>query len=106
MNFLRKLFGGSATRPDTALYFYIQPKMCQEVMQIRVDAINHPSLADDGESYILRKMVSGTRCPFQAEITLRFDKNRNIIEQTIENGKFVTVDEYNTFVEKNAAPKA
>ncbi len=106
MNFLRKLFGGSSARPDTALYFYVQPKWCQEIVQVRVDAVTHPSLADDGEGYILRKMVSGTRCPFQAEITLRFDKNRNIIEQAVENGKFVTADEYNAFVEKSTAAKS
>lgn len=100
MNFLRKLFGGSQTRPDSGLYLYIQPKMCQEIVQVRVDAVNHPSLADDGESYILRKMVSGTRCPFQAEITLIFDKNRRIIEQQIENGKFVTAEDYQAFLEK------
>lgn len=102
MNFLRKLFGGAATRPDTGLYLYIQPKMCQEIIQTRVDLVNHSSLADDGDGYILRKMVSGTRCPFQAEITLTLDKNRNIIEQTIENGKFVTVEAYNAFLEQNA----
>ena len=40
MNFLKSLFGGGGRDEDRGLYFYVQPKMCKEILRIRVDPLN------------------------------------------------------------------
>ena len=92
MNFLKNLFGGGGgSRTD---YLYVRPKMCQEIVQVRIDTMNGPSLMDDGNGYYMRKMVSATRCPFQAELELFFDKNKNLTDKQITNGEYVSEAAY------------
>jgi outer membrane protein assembly factor BamE (lipoprotein component of BamABCDE complex) len=91
MNFLKKLFsgGGGGATEDRGRYFYVQPKMCPEVVRVRVDPMNDLSQADDGDGYYVRKMASGHRCPFQAELEIYFDKNRRVVNTDVTNGKLV-----------------
>ncbi|QPC82989.1 hypothetical protein G4Y79_01030 [Phototrophicus methaneseepsis] len=93
MNFLKNLFGGGGPT-DRSDYLYIRPKMCQEIVKLRIDMMNGPSLTDDGNGFYMRKLVSATRCPFQAEVELYFDKNKRMTEKQITNGEFVTEAEY------------
>lgn len=101
VNFLKKLFGGGGQRAqrgdDRGLYFYIKPKMCQEILVVRVDPWNDLSRTEDEKGYWVRKLASGTRCPFQAEITLYFDGNRRLRDRDIINGEFVTREDYEAF---------
>lgn len=94
MNFLKNLFGGAGAPQDDALYVYVQPKMCKEIVRVRIDMKNQLSRTDDETGYFVRKTARGQRCPFAAEMTLRFDGTRRLIEKTIENGSFVTEEEY------------
>lgn len=94
MDFLKKLFGGGASNRDDALYLYVQPKMCKEIVKVRVDMRNHLSLNDEGNGYYVRKIVSGTRCPFQSEIEIFFNRERRITDQNITDGEFVTQADY------------
>lgn len=97
MNFLKNLFGGGGSGGDgRSLVLYVQPKMCKEIVQVRVDLMNGPSLTDDGQGYYMRKLASATRCPFQAEIELFFDKNKKLTDKQITNGTFVTAEDYHT----------
>lgn len=93
MNFLKRLFGGGGSS-DRVLILYVRPKMCQEILRVRIDLFNSLSLADDGDSYFVRKLASASRCPFQAEIEITFDKNRRIVQQQIANGEFVSEAEF------------
>lgn len=93
MNFLKNLFGGGAPRDD-GYYVYVQPKMCQEILKVRVNMMNELSKTDNGKGYFVRKLASGTRCPFQAEIMLYFDDRRRLLNREIENGEFVTEADY------------
>ncbi|MCU0512504.1 MAG: hypothetical protein MUE40_08020 [Anaerolineae bacterium] len=96
MNFLKKLFGlgSGGQRADNGLYVYVRPKMCQEVLRLRVDVYNHLSLNDDESGYLVRKEARGSRCPFPVTVTLRFDRQRNLTGREIENGEFVTEADY------------
>lgn len=102
MNFLRNLFGGggAGTSHDRdALYIYVQPKMCAEVVRVRINLFNDLSQTDDG--YIVRKMVSATRCPFQAEVELHFDKKRNITQSIVTDGDMKEEADYIAWTEQN-----
>ena len=90
MNFLKSLFGGGGRHEDRGIYFYVQPKMCQEILRIRVDPLNDLSQTDDGKGYWCRKLASAARCPFQAELELYFDKNKRFKDSHVENGKLVS----------------
>lgn len=96
MNFLKNLFGGGGSGPNGGRYLtlYVQPKMCKEILEVRVDLHNSLSLTDDESGYFVRKVASGTRCPFSAELYLEFDKGRTLLNQSIENGRFVTEADY------------
>lgn len=105
MGFLKRLFGGGNRLPegDRGLYYYVQPKRCPEIVQIRIDPYNDLSLTDDGKGYWVRKVASATRCPFQAEITLYFDKQRRMTGSEVENGELVDEDDYNAYIEARTA---
>lgn len=92
MDFLRRLFGGPTQ--DEGLYFYVQPKACKEIVQVRLNAFNDLSLNDEGNGYLVRKQVRGRRCPFPAEITLYFDKQRRLTGREIEQGEWATAEDY------------
>ena len=94
MNILKSLFGGGGRDEDRGIYFYVQPKMCKEVLRIRVDPLNDLSRADDGKTYWCRKLASAARCPFQAEVTLYFDKNKRFTGEEVENGEMVSEAEW------------
>jgi len=91
MDFLKKLFGGGggSRSDDRGIYFYVQPKMCQEILRIRVDPMNDLSKTDDGDGYYVRKLASGHRCPFQAELEVFLDKNKRVQNTDVTNGKLV-----------------
>lgn len=89
VNFLKNLFGGGRSE-DRGVYFYVQPKMCAEILRLRVDPLNDLSRRDEGSGYWVRKVASGHRCPFQAEVELYFDKNKRFQDSAVTNGKLVS----------------
>jgi hypothetical protein len=100
MNFLKKLFGGmGAPQRNPAADFYVRPKHCQEVVHVRVDLYNEPSLSDDG-TYFLRKIVRAVRCPFPAELHLYFDQNRKLVNTEVIDGELVTAADYEAWTAK------
>ncbi len=104
MNFLKSLFGAgnSSNSKDGGYYVYVKPKMCQEIVRVRINMSNDLSPTDDYNGYWMRKVASATRCPFQAEFTLHFDKSRKLVDREIENGEFVTEEDYDAFIGENA----
>ena len=95
MNFLKNLFGGGGARSDDrGIYFYVQPKMCAEILRIRVDPMNDLSRTDDGKGYWVRKVASGHRCPFQAEVELYFDKNKRFKDSAVTQGRLASEAEW------------
>ena len=103
MNFLKNLFGGGNRSKDGGYYVYIKPKMCQEVVRVRINLNNDLSPTEDYNGYWIRKVASATRCPFQAEFTLQFDKSRKLVDRMIENGEFVSEEDYLAFTGANEA---
>lgn len=95
MQFLKKLFGSGGSRGDNrTIYLYVRPKRCDKIAEIKIDLYNELSLNDTEDGYFVRKIAQIIRCPFPSEVHIRFNKRRQIIEQTAENGEFVTREEY------------
>jgi hypothetical protein len=100
MNFLKNLFGGSrgGSGDKRSLRLYVRPKRCDRLVEVRIDLYNDLSQEDDGKGYFVRKIAQAARCPFPAELYLQFDGNRRLVEQSIENGEFVTEEEYQAWL--------
>jgi hypothetical protein len=96
--------GGSSFGDDdpNAYWIYAQCRRCGEPLKARVNLMNEPSEADDGEGWIVRKGLVGSgaaRCFQTVEVTLKFDaKKKNVVESEVTGGKLLTVEEYEAFV--------
>ncbi len=88
---------------DRALYLYVKPKACGEVLRVRIDTMNELSRTDDESGYFVRKLARGARCPFQVEIEIQFDGNRRIVSTEIINGTEATQADYEAYI-ASAAP--
>lgn len=109
MNFLRNIFGGGgggntgSSGDQRGFYVYVRPKMCKELVEVRIDTMNDLSGEDHGDGFFVRKTARAIRCPFPVEMTLHFDKNRNFLSGEIENGEFVTSQDYAAWLAEKEA---
>jgi hypothetical protein len=100
MGFLKRLFGseGKTTGQDkadpNAVIYYIKVRKCGAIARVRVDKRNDLSLDDDGENYVVRKQVVDNVCYGMAELELHYDANHNEVSKTVENGEFVTREDW------------
>ena len=97
MNFLKNLFGGGNTTDKRGYYVYIRPAHCDEIVEVRIDLYNDLSIRDDGDGYWIRKVAQATRCPFPAEATLYFDKNKKLVTSEVDKGELVDKAEYDAW---------
>lgn len=79
-----------------AMWLYVQCGKCGAPVAIRVDTRNDISIDYETGGRYLRKEIMDSTCFQLMYANVRFDGNGNIIEQSIERGKFLTVDEYET----------
>lgn len=106
MQFFKSLFGGGGSRGLTSqpsgdsdgLYIFVQPKGCEEIVRVRINVRNDPSLTDDGKGYIVHKLARGHKCMQNVDLTLHFDGQRRIIEREIDGGQFVDAAAYDAWV--------
>ncbi len=92
---ISNLLGGSgAGSKGGAWEIAVKCSRCGEIIRTRIDTTNELS-AEYGEndhetSYHCRKVLIGKRgCYASIEVILRFDANRNLIEQQISGGELV-----------------
>lgn len=90
---LKSLLMGE-TKPQH-YYIYVRCRRCGEPIKAHLDLLT--SLArDDSGNYMVRKtLVGNRRCFERVEVTLYFDANREVIDQTISGGDFITAEAYN-----------
>ena len=93
MGFFKKLFGGTATRPEKHYYvFQVKCKRCGEIIEGRVDLDNDLSLDYEGDNttFFVRKFLLGSgHCFQQVEAALRFNSSRELIEREVQGGTFI-----------------
>lgn len=92
---IKSLFGGDTNAPRTAEYWiYVRCRRCGEVIKTRLDLANNLSELDEG-GYIAQKTLVGSGLCFQRiEVTLNFDDQRRLIDQSAVGGEFITAEEY------------
>ncbi len=99
MNFLKNLFGGGGPSGDgRSFYVYVRPKRCDQIIEVRIDLYNDLSLSEHDSGYFVRKVAQATRCPFPAEMTLYFDKNRRYTYGDVEDGELVSTQAYEAWL--------
>lgn len=104
MSFLKKLFsGGNPAMPKSsdssdpnALWLYVQCGKCGAPVAIRVDTRNDISIDYETGGRHLRKEIMDSTCFQLMYADVRFDGNGKIVEQSVDRGKFLTRDEYET----------
>jgi hypothetical protein len=108
---LRKAFsagGPGAGRPANLNEYWVYAKCrrCGEPLKTRINLANDPSLADDGETFIVRKGLVGTgarRCFQTVEVTMQFSQDkRQVIDRQITGGEFLTLEEYEALASQPA----
>ncbi len=104
MDFLKKLLGGSgggssgfSGGKDSAMYVYVQPRGCEEVVRVRINVLNELSQTDDYNGFFVTKTVMGVKCFQRAELTLSFDKNKRLIDKQVTNGAVVDESAYRSW---------
>jgi hypothetical protein len=100
MDFLKKLFGGAGGSSDDGrgIYFYVRPKGCDEIVRVRIDRNNDPSLADDGKTYWVHKTVMGSKCFQRAELEIHFGQNRQVSSTEVQGGDLVKEEDYKAWL--------
>lgn len=99
---IKSLFSGDNNTPKTAEYWiYVRCRRCREVIKTRLDLSNNLSELDEG-GYIAQKTLVGSGLCFQRiEVTLTFDDQRRLIDQSAVGGEFITAEEYEAAAVKN-----
>ena len=100
MNFLKKLFSGEPKIPkdetSEAIFIYSQCAKCQEKFRNRIDK-QHDLLqnyTETGPAYTAHKEIIGSSCRKVIIVDLEFDAQRRLTGKSIQNGKFITREEF------------
>ena len=89
-----------APREDPEGYWvYVQCDRCGEKLRNRIHLHNDLSIRygekPRADTYITQKTIIGSGTCFQPiELTLIFDDQRELIEHSIEGGRFITAEEF------------
>jgi hypothetical protein len=100
MNFLEKLSRYLSPRRRTTERYamiYVRCKRCGEMIRGRVDLWNEISPDYEGGtmSYHCRKVLMGSSTCFQkVEVVLRYDGNRQLVDQEVIGGEAITQEEF------------
>ncbi len=90
---VKSMFSGGPVSAE-GYWIYVRCRRCGEVIKTRLDPRHGLSETDDG-SYIARKTLVGNQLCFERiEVTLTFDKRRNLIDRQISRGEFITAADY------------
>ncbi len=88
------LAGKTSPQDPNILWLYVRCKRCGTPLAVRVDLRNDPSHDYETGGYILRKEIMDDKCFALMRAELHFDKQHNIVDRKIEQGEFITREEY------------
>ena len=110
MGFWQKLFsrgGQKAWKDETseALFIYSQCDKCQEKFRNRIDKRYDLMMTytDDGPPYRSHKEIIGSRCRNKIIVDLEFDSQKHLTAKTVQNGSFITPEEFEGIEEKKVS---
>ena len=93
------LGGGPRSDNDGGLYLYVRSDKTGEKIRVRIDLANDlaEEFADPGDNpsgYVCHKDIMGNQSFEVIKLDVQFDRNRNIVGQTIEGGELISESEY------------
>ena len=89
---IKQALAPSAGGGSRDYWIHARCKRCGEVISARVDMMNDLSKDFDTGQYTVHKVLVGDgkhRCFQRIEITLTFDKRKNLIDRSIMGGEFL-----------------
>ncbi len=101
MGFLSRLFSskdeskGEYSDPH-GIYFYVECERCYTVVRLRADKRHDFNRESDG--YVWHKTVVDSRCFQPMQTVVHLDSKFNITNADIDNGKYVSEEVYNAFI--------
>lgn len=110
MQLLKKLFQGMGVSPrpqqgdPNGIIYYVKGRKCGAITRVRIDRNNELSRDEDGDGFIVRKVIVDSQCYGKVEITLTFDGNFRETSREISGGEFVSHDDW--LVAQTPAPAA
>jgi len=94
---LSRLLAPPAKQDERAYWLYVQCSRCGEKIKSRVDLYNDlsPIYNETGVTFFCRKVLIGQqRCYQKVEVEMSFDERRQLTDQKISGGKFITEEEF------------
>ncbi len=88
-NFLKSLFAGDAAPADAWHGVTVRCRQCGEIIEANIHLRNDLSLQDDGTYRVNKTLMGENLCFERIEISLIFDQQRQLIDQTIQRGAFI-----------------
>lgn len=117
MGFLKRLFGGQAATPEdsaeklthiegTGIFVYPECGTCKKRMKLRID--KERDLENDGAGYTWHKTLvcNNNRCFRRMPTVVHFDGKLNMTDYELENGRFLTLGEFERLDAEEKAAKA
>ena len=97
------LGGGSGPRDDRGMYVYVRSDKTGEAIRVRIDPANDlvqefEGAGDEVSHYVCHKDVMGNESFEIIRLDVEFDRNRRMTGHTIEGGKLISEEEYNSIV--------
>jgi hypothetical protein len=92
MGFLKRLFGGGEYKDTKGIYFYAQCDNCDTIVRVRADKQYDLNPADGG--YVWRKTIVDNRCFRRMQATVYLNRNYEVTQSELENGRFVSEADY------------
>ena len=89
---LKTMFSGQGRATD--YWVYVRCKRCGELIKTRIDLQNHLSQNDDGGYVVNKTLVGNQRCFERIEVALYFNSRRELVDQSISRGEFITTEKY------------
>jgi hypothetical protein len=90
---IKSLFTSPSNEPNV-LMLYVKCKRCGTPLAVRVNLANDLNADYESGGYILHKEMMDSRCFTLMHAEIRFDAARRIIEQKIDQGEFLTREQY------------
>lgn len=93
MNILKSLFAPSSS-DSNILMLYVKCKRCGTPLAVRVHLANDLNADYDSGGYVLYKEMMDSQCFTLMRAEIRLDAARKIVEQKIDQGEFLTREQY------------
>ena len=91
---IKSMFAPQSRGDAWAMWLYVRCKRCGTPLAVRVDLRNEPSPDYESGGYVLRKEMMDSKCFTLMRAEIQFDAQRKVTSQSIEQGEFITREEY------------